>query len=71
MNDKSKAYKMAEQITAEIVDICIKKELSMLEFQLLRTTLPIAINEVIERCMQETKIYQSISACSSCSDLRN
>lgn len=52
----SDEYKAAEQLADKIIEFCIEKEITMREFQLLRTALPIAIEKKIAEQMEITKL---------------
>lgn len=48
MSENGEAYKKAELISQEIIDFCISKGLTILEFRMLRTVLPSAIERKID-----------------------
>lgn len=53
---KKESYKKAEQISREVIEMCTKKEISLMELELIKTALPIAIDEEIMRKMYKTKL---------------
>ncbi len=56
MSENGEAYKKAELISQEIIDFCISKGLTILEFRMLRTALPLAIEKKIDDFTKNQKL---------------
>lgn len=56
MSENGKAYEKAELISQEIINYCINKGLTILEFRMLRTALPLAIEKKIDDFTKNQKL---------------
>lgn len=56
MREEIEAFKKAREFSREITKACIDKKMTLLEFRMLKTALPMEIDETISKYMQETKL---------------
>ena len=56
MSEQGEAYKRAELLSKEIIDHCIGKGITVLEFRMLKTALPLAIERKIDDFTKNQKL---------------
>lgn len=50
------SYRNAERLAKEIIEMCTKKGITLKELQMLKTALPIAIDQKVEECLSRAKL---------------
>lgn len=56
MSEQGEAYKRAELLSKEIIEHCIGKGITVLEFRMLKTALPLAIERKIDDFTKNQKL---------------
>lgn len=50
------SYRNVERLVKEIIEMCTKKGITLKELQMLKTALPIAIDQKVEECLSREKL---------------
>ena len=53
---KKESCEKAEQLSKEIIEMCVEKKVTLQELELLKTVLPIVIDQKISEAMYVTKL---------------
>lgn len=56
MSEQGEAYKKAELLSKEIIEYCMGKGITVLEFRMLKTALPLAIERKIDDFTKNQKL---------------
>ncbi len=54
--DAMESYKNAERLAKEILKMCTEKGITLKELQMLKTALPIAIDQKVEECLSKERL---------------
>lgn len=50
------SYRNAERLAKEIIEMCTEKGITLKELQMLKTALPIAIDQKVEECLSKERL---------------
>ncbi len=54
--DAMESYKNAERLAKEILKMCTEKGITLKELQMLKTALPIVIDQKVEECLSKERL---------------
>lgn len=54
--DAMKSYRNAERLAKEIIEMCTEKGITLKELQMLKTALPIAIDQKVEEYLSRERL---------------
>lgn len=54
--DAMESYRNAERLAKEILKMCTEKGITLKELQMLKTALPIAIDQKVEECLSKERL---------------